>query len=1268
MKFHALCTLAIVLTVFSVNLAGADLEVSPVDDFNTAGEPGGPFTPPLKDYQLKNVGPVSLMWGGDKTTTWLTVNPEWGMLGPNESVVVTVTITSEANSLPEGIHADTLTFTDLTNGLEYTRGVTLRVAYPGSIWFEPNSFDVNVIEGCRLAEAMTIGNTRPVDVNFVIRSRVTQVSAQSALAPEELSMSEQDTIPSSPRDPDFSIPANAVYRPGRLIVRFAPSAKGKQRSTAEKNQVLSSLGGAIVKRNYKLVPGLSVVELPAPMAVENAVRAFNKANGILYAQPDYQVQALSTIPNDTRFAELWGLHNTGQNSGTPDADIDAPEAWDIATGSRQVVVAVLDTGVDYTHVDLAPNMWINELEFYGETGFDDDGNEYVDDIYGYDFCNYDSDPMDDHTFIYHGTHCAGTIGAAGNNAQGVAGVCWNVRIMALKFLDSFGYGWESDAIAAIDYSIVMRAHLSSNSWGGKFYNQGLKDAIDAAGAAGMLFVAAAGNDNANTDEQAHYPSNYNSPCIISVMATDRNDDKSGFSNYGPTTVDLGAPGSEILSCKRGDAYQYLGGTSMATPHAAGACALLWSVNPALTPAEVKDILLQTVDPTLAGMCVSGGRLNLYNAILQARAPWIDIEPEQGTIPAGDSNQIDVDFHAVRMAPGIHQGEIIILSTDPFNPTNIVPVNMTVVPDDVAVTPDEDFWVNGIMGGPFRPASLTYTLTNIADTSVSWTTFETPDWLIVEPNGGVLDPCQAIDVNVCMSPDADLLEPNLYSHLLTFKNTDSNSIKPRLVTLAVRPPDSFAESFDEADNDLSFRSLTFRPDGSVAYYEACRGKITQFPTDPNGGTYVPLWDDDFVEVTLTDGAQVLFYGQRYDRFYIGSNGYITFGQGDMEYDAALEYHFGLPRISGLFADLDPPDDECISYKQLEDRVAVTFENVPLYPYKPGTAMNSLQIEMSFVDGAIRINWLELAAGACVAGLSKGEGRPAVLFTESNLSEYPPCRPLCDFDADYSVGFRDFAVLADYWQYGDCNIPYWCGRSDVDFSGSTDANDLAVFAASWLTVEDWWLPPIAHWKFDEGQGDIAYDCVGASHGTLMGDPNWVAGLIDGALSLDGAEDYVKVPDSRHVNFGPGTSFTLSVWVSYTTSDPVRIEQKYDPDSENGYSILGSTEDMPAGTISFRTWSAGKAKKVYYRGGYNDGEWHLVVAVRDQLTDRMYLYVDGVKRHEAAENKRDLKNTGNLHIGTGWNADGYFFEGSLDDARIYDRALSTEEIGQLYQEPTE
>ncbi|GAF93624.1 unnamed protein product, partial [marine sediment metagenome] len=269
-----------------------------------------------------------------------------------------------------------------------------------------------------------------------------------------------DDIFSIPADHDFTIAGSTPYKAGELIVRFEPFKGSKANG---KTAVLNSLGIGTLKHEFSLVPGLSVITLPDDVSVEDALQVFNNTDGILYAQPNYRVQAISTLPNDSRFDELWGMNNTGQSGGTVDADIDAPEAWDIATGSSNIIVAVIDTGVDYNHQDLAANMWVNQAEFSGTPGFDDDGNGYVDDIYGYDFCNNDSDPWDDH---YHGTHCAGTIGGIGNNGIGVAGVCWNVKIMAIKFLDSGGGGWTSDAIDSVEYSVLMGANLSSNSWGG----------------------------------------------------------------------------------------------------------------------------------------------------------------------------------------------------------------------------------------------------------------------------------------------------------------------------------------------------------------------------------------------------------------------------------------------------------------------------------------------------------------------------------------------------------------------------------------------------------------------------------------------------------------------------------------------------------------------------------------------------------------------------------------------------------------------------------
>jgi len=569
------------------------------------------------------------------------------------------------------------------------------------IWVEPESFDITLPEGCTQTESLTIGNSGPGSLDFIIRTRSAAPSGGGGAGKiNTLSTSQNKENLSLPKDKDFTVPEKVPHKPDELIVRFDRKTNGKSHSEVEKTGILHSLGGGTIKRHFKIVPDLSVVKLPPGVTVDNALKKFNGAKGILYAQPNYELKALSNFPNDTMFNELWGMHNTGQTGGVVDADIDAPEAWGIATGSSEVIVAVIDTGVDYTHPDLAANMWVNTAEKNGTPGVDDDGNGFVDDIYGYDFCNNDGNPMDDH---YHGTHCAGTIGAIGNNNQGVAGVCWNVKIMALKFLSSGGSGYTDDAISCVEYSVLMGANLSSNSWGGGSYSQALKDAINAAGAAGMLFVAAAGNSNSNNDTSPapNYPSSYDCESIIAVMATDKYDNKSSFSSYGPTSVDIGAPGSDILSCKPGNQYQLLSGTSMATPHVAGACALLWSMNSALSNSKVKDILLRTVDKTLTGLCVSQGRLNLYNAILETNVSWIAVEPEEGTVLPGDSNDISVIFSALDLTAGEYQAEILVLSNDPCSP-NIVPVTLTVNPDDLQVTPAENLEPNGTRGGPFTP--------------------------------------------------------------------------------------------------------------------------------------------------------------------------------------------------------------------------------------------------------------------------------------------------------------------------------------------------------------------------------------------------------------------------------------------------------------------------------------------------------------------------------------------------------------------------------------
>ncbi|HUW19732.1 MAG TPA: S8 family serine peptidase [Sedimentisphaerales bacterium] len=364
------------------------------------------------------------------------------------------------------------------------------------------------------------------------------------------------------------------------------------------------------------------IELEPGQSAPQAVAEYTTDPDVEYAELNYIVSIMVTEPNDPNYyPEQWALNNDGSDypipgggsqSGTAGCDINAPDAWDITTGSSDVIVAVVDTGVDYTHRDLQANMWV-----------DSSG------LYGYDFYHDDNDPMDDNG---HGTHCSGIIAADSNNGLDIAGVSWNGKIMALKFLGPYGRGWISEGVAALYYAVNNGADVISNSWGSYDYSQSLEDAIDYAYSQGVIIVASAGNEKGNTPP---YPAGYDH--VIAVAATDSNDDKATFSNYG-NWVHLAAPGVHVLSLHatgtdmyadgehfypHGDtsAPMYIAsGTSMACPHVSGACALLLSVNPHMTPDDANNILLESVDVVFDPndeICRSNGRLNAYNAVLAA---------------------------------------------------------------------------------------------------------------------------------------------------------------------------------------------------------------------------------------------------------------------------------------------------------------------------------------------------------------------------------------------------------------------------------------------------------------------------------------------------------------------------------------------------------------------------------------------------------------------------------------------------------------------------
>lgn len=422
--------------------------------------------------------------------------------------------------------------------------------------------------------------------------------------------------------------------PGQEIVVSFPSMTGgfSARASAKVTNLKPSAGAKLTKTlsDGKLgvfssgdtmgAQGAGPIEISASTvkAMCSSIRAANpgvditcEANSIIEA---------NVTPNDTQFSALYGM-----------TKISAPSAWDITTGSTSVVVAVIDTGIDYTHPDLVDNIATNSRET-PNNGVDDDGNGYVDDYYGYDFANNDANPLDDH---FHGTHCAGTIGAKGNNGKGVAGVNWTVKLMPVKVLDSYGSGTLAAVAAGMNYAVKRGVKIMSMSLGTTSYSSTLENAVINARNSGVLVIAAAGNSALDTDVYPHYPSSLPQDNVISVAASTSSDSFAYFSNYGATSVDLAAPGDSILSTYLGGQYAYASGTSMATPHVAGMAALLLAVNPSLSYTSIKSILLKTVDPisSMSGKLVSGGRGNIYKAVLQASTGQTPT-PAPTTTPTG----------------------------------------------------------------------------------------------------------------------------------------------------------------------------------------------------------------------------------------------------------------------------------------------------------------------------------------------------------------------------------------------------------------------------------------------------------------------------------------------------------------------------------------------------------------------------------------------------------------------------------------------------------
>ncbi len=653
------------------------------------------------------------------------------------------------------------------------------------------------------------------------------------------------------------------FVPGELLVRWKPHARAAARLEA-----LQPLGAKRLA-NYALtgierlrVDGVGVEEAVARLALDSRVE---------YAEPNY-LWSIDRAPDDPRYPELWGLHNAGQTGGIAGADIGAEFAWDRFTGDAELLIGNLDTGTQYDHPDLAANIWTNPGEIPGN-GLDDEGNGYVDDIHGYDFLNHDGDPRDDNG---HGTHTAGTIAAVGNNGIGVTGVVWRARIVVLKFLGSSGSGPTSAAVEALEYATRLGVRLTNNSWSGALYSRALEDAVNAAGAAGQLFVAAAGNARSDTDVSPQYPSALAADCIVSVAATDHADQLAPFSNYGATTVDLAAPGLDVLSTFTGASYRVLSGTSMATPHVTGAAAFLMGRFPAMPAAEVKSRLLRFADPRpgLVGRCVSGGRLNVR---LSASDPD-SLPPGRVTdlaVAAPGSNSLDLTWTASGddSSDGTASRYELRVAAEPITAENFASAALVPAPPPSASGLPETWRVRGLVTG-----------------SSYWLA------LLVRDEFGNAGPLSNVASAVTLGPPTLALSPTAVVAAastggVVLRNVEiSNDSPGRLEWTSPAPVLEFgaaqqvwpAEAGEKGTDGAPREPATSGSGGPDAF-----GYRWADSAEPGGPAFqwvdiaapehaVVLTGDEAVSAPVALGFSFPYYGRRFTQVRVCTNGYLQFG--------------------------------------------------------------------------------------------------------------------------------------------------------------------------------------------------------------------------------------------------------------------------------------------------------------------------------------------------------------------------------------------------------
>ena len=470
--------------------------------------------------------------------------------------------------------------------------------------------------------AAFVGQMRRMDWRTHKQETAPPVNNEQTAAPEKEDADEDKDEAEDADEADGDAEVLVRFKPGtsretidRLTAQLNDRVEDVFERVANEEMVIADEDGQDVQEvaaEYRALPEVLYAEPNFEIELDPAEDELGAGPGLV---PAYTGNADHAHPSDPMFDDQWSLDNHGTRGGREGADISAIKAWAKTHGSRKVVVAVLDTGVDYTHRDLINNIWTRPASV---PAYSDADLGTFDDGHGFDAADTDGDPMDDNG---HGTHCAGIVGAEGDNADGIAGVNWQVEIMPLKFLNAGGSGTVKDAIECINYAIDRKKagvnlRIISASWGSTMYSRALEDAIKRAGEEGIIFIAAAGNSSSDNDRRQHYPSGYNLPNVVSVAALTRKDELASFSNWGVKSVHVAAPGAEILSTWLNNQYEEHSGTSMATPEVSGVAALILAVNADLSVKDLRERLLTSVDklPTLEGKIASGGRINAAKAV------------------------------------------------------------------------------------------------------------------------------------------------------------------------------------------------------------------------------------------------------------------------------------------------------------------------------------------------------------------------------------------------------------------------------------------------------------------------------------------------------------------------------------------------------------------------------------------------------------------------------------------------------------------------------